>query len=338
MRAQCCKETPRNSATLFDGKRSHRKSPDLRLEPLARIPCGCQEFDIFWPHLLKREPEQQLDLANQQAPAARLLRTTSRGDGRHPSCSPATSYSSVVHRSARSAINEPRHGLARLLGVLRMQGRISWGDVLDLTRELDEWQTYGSPREARAALRRRYDEDRWIGQPSYPILIVEKDTLEPVCKPMAMRWQMPFASSRGYGSLTLQHDVAQMLRDRHAKTKQPAMIYFISDLDPSGLDLQRAWEEALDNFNVPYALTRIGLTLAQVQAIPNERLRQGIEVKESDSRSARYIAEYGNRCWETDILPGSDIEAALDTHIRSWINAAAWARRDAEIERARGLL
>jgi len=62
---------------------------------------------------------------------------------------------------------------------------------------------YSSPREARAALRRRYNEDRWLGQPYYVILIVEKDTMEPVCQPMARRWQMPFASSRGYGSLQM---------------------------------------------------------------------------------------------------------------------------------------
>ena len=30
MRAQCCKDTPRNSAPLFYRKRCHRKSPDLR--------------------------------------------------------------------------------------------------------------------------------------------------------------------------------------------------------------------------------------------------------------------------------------------------------------------
>jgi hypothetical protein len=65
-------------------------------------------------------------------------------------------------------------------------------------------------------MRRSYSEDRWVGQKFYPILIVEKDTMEPVCKPMARRWQMPFASSRGYGSLTLQHDVAEMLNRRRA--------------------------------------------------------------------------------------------------------------------------
>jgi hypothetical protein len=132
-----------------------------------------------------------------------------------------------------------------VLGTLRKQGKLGWDAVLDLTRELDEWQTYGSPREARAALRRRYDEDRWLGQKFFPILIVEKDTMEPVCRPMARRWQMPFASSRGYGSLKLQHDIAEMIRHRYAKTGQPTIIYFVSDFDPSGLDLQRAWEQAM---------------------------------------------------------------------------------------------
>jgi len=41
-------------------------------------------------------------------------------------------------------------------------GRLDWDIVLDLTRELIEWQIYGSPRQARAALRERYDEDRWL--------------------------------------------------------------------------------------------------------------------------------------------------------------------------------
>jgi hypothetical protein len=228
--------------------------------------------------------------------------------------------------------------ITHILGVLRMRDEIGWDMVLDLTRELDEWQTYTSPREARAALRDRYDEDRWVGQPYYPILIVEKDTLEPVCKPMAQGWQMPFASSRGYGSLTLQHDVAQMLRERHAKTGQRAKIFFISDLDPSGLDLQRAWEEALDNFRVEYKpIVRIGLTIEQVGTIDNARLRQGIEVKEGDVRSASYIAEHGERCWETDILPAAAIEAALDADIRSWLDTKLWDRRAREIDRARAL-
>lgn len=232
--------------------------------------------------------------------------------------------------------------IGSILGKLRQIGRLGWDTVLDLTRELVKWRTYNSAREARAAMRRNYDEDRWLGQPFYPVFIVEKDTLEPVCQPMAYRWQMPFASSRGYGSLTLQHDVAEMLNDRYARTGQWAIVYFVSDLDPSGLDLQRSWEEAFKQFNVRAIFVRVALTREQItgaladSGMPLSDL--SIEVKDSDSRSTSYIAQYGDRCWEADILPASIIETALDRDIDSWLDRAAWNRRDHEIERARKLL
>jgi hypothetical protein len=226
-----------------------------------------------------------------------------------------------------------------ILGVLRKDGRLPWGMVLDLTRELDQWEAFNSPREARASMREHYDEDRWIGQLHYPILIVEKDTMEPVCKPMASRWQMPFASSRGYGSLKLQYDIARLLRERHSRTGQRAIVYFISDLDPSGLDLQRAWSEALMDFKVPIArFVRIGLMREQVDALDNPLLRQGIQVKPSDSRARKFIEQYGARCWETDILPAAVIEETIERHITSWLDAKRWRRRDREIEAARALL
>jgi hypothetical protein len=188
-------------------------------------------------------------------------------------------------------------------------------------------------------MRQSYQEDRWRGQPYYPLLIVEKDTLEPICQPIARRWQMPFTSSRGYGSLKLQYDVAAALRRRHSETGQRAVVLFVSDLDPSGLDLQRAWEEALRNFGVQIAaFVRIGLNFEQVSELANERLREGIEVKPSDSRARSYVATYGDRCWETDILPADTIEQAIDAELYSWLDVAAWNRRHEEIERARGLL
>jgi hypothetical protein len=232
--------------------------------------------------------------------------------------------------------------ITNVLKTLRIGGRLDWEMVLDLTRELDQWRTFESPRAARAHLRQMYDEDRWLGQPHYPILIVEKDTMEPVCRPLAMNRQMPFASSRGYGSLRLQYDVADMLNTRHAKTGQMAIVYFVSDLDPSGLDLQRAWEEALERFLVDAHFVRIGLTKTQVDSNVDVRGRPlehlGIDVKPSDSRATAYIEQYGTKCWEVDILPASVIEAALNQEIGSWLDVALWRRRTAEIERARKLL
>jgi hypothetical protein len=66
--------------------------------------------------------------------------------------------------------------------------------------------------------------------------------------------------------------VAEMLNHRYARTGQWAIVYFISDLDPSGLDLQRAWEEALANFGVRVSeFVRIGLTREQVDHLDSAR-------------------------------------------------------------------
>lgn len=75
-----------------------------------------------------------------------------------------------------------------------------------------------------------------------------------------------------------------------------------------------------------------------MNALPNPRLRQGIEVKPSDSRAERYMAQYGDRCWETDILSAAVIEQAIDAEIHSWLDLKLWNRRNTEIERARALL
>jgi hypothetical protein len=280
--------------------------------------------------------------------AERLLEIAETGDDGEPKTGRRFYYLALSHgyimpdmgstAEAMKSRDAAYDRVTAVLGTLRKQDKLGW-DMVDLTRDLDECLVYGSPRAARASMRRLYDEDRWLGQCYFPIFIVEKDTMEPVCKPMADRWQMPFASSRGYGSLKLQHDVAEMLRHRYTKTGQRAIIYFISDHDPSGFDLQRAWQEALESFGVHVVdFIRIGLTREQVADLDSARLREGIAVKVTDSRAERYIEQYGERCWETDILPASVIEQTLDDHVRSWFDAKLWQWRDAEIERARTLL
>jgi hypothetical protein len=350
MRATCkhCHKTfspERNGAQYCSGRcrtAAHRE----RQRPLPSV-----EWEARAPRLATFTRSLNADgtpaLSNEEL-GTRLLELADRGDDGKPKTGRRYYYLALSYGylqpdmsdspEAKKSRDAAYARITKVLGVLRMQGNLGWHMVLDLTRELDEWQTYTSTREARQALRNHYDEDRWLGQPYYPILIVEKDTLEPVCKPMARRWQMPFASSRGYGSLTLQHDVAEMLKHRRAKTGQHAVVYFVSDFDPSGLDLQRSWEEALDNFGVWYDVKRIGLTHEQVtdRALDIDRL--AIEVKPSDSRSNSFVAQYGDRCWEADVLPASVIEQAIDDDIHLWLNNKQWKRRGREIERARQLL
>jgi hypothetical protein len=118
-------------------------------------------------------------------------------------------------------------------------------------------------------------------------------------------------------------------------------VYFVSDLDPSGLDLQSAWERALLDFGTAAVAERMALTSEQVRdpALDiADVARRGIEVKPSDSRAAAYVAAYGDRCWEADILPAAVIADTLDADIRTWLDAERWQQREHEIDRARALL
>jgi hypothetical protein len=159
--------------------------------------------------------------------AKRLDEIADRDDSGKPKTGRRYYYLALSHGYIKPDMSDTPEGkksrdaaydrVTAVLGAMRKAGMLAWHMVLDLTRELDEWQTYNSPREARAALRRRYDEDRWLGQPYFFVLVVEKDTMEPICRPIASRWQIPFASSRGYSSLKLQRDVAKMIRERHCE-------------------------------------------------------------------------------------------------------------------------
>jgi hypothetical protein len=133
----------------------------------------------------------------------------------------------------------------------------------------------------------------------------------------------------------LQHDVAKVVSNRYARTGQQSIIYFVSDFDPSGLDLQRAWGATLKGSKSDCEVVRIALTRKQIKG----RLKNlSIEVKVSDSRSKNYIKEHGERVWEADILPAAVIQKQLNAAVYSWLDVDAWSRRDAEIERARRLL
>ena len=67
-----------------------------------------------------------------------------------------------------------------------------------------------------------------------------------------------------------------------------------------------------------------GLLVRRTGTLDIERLANPL--KPSDSRSKAYVREYGNRCWEADILAADVITAAIDRVIPHWLNVEAWQR------------
>jgi hypothetical protein len=71
-------------------------------------------------------------------------------------------------------------------------------------------------------------------------------------------------------------------------------------------------------------VVRLALNEDQTEGLPAQK------VKDSDSRSANYIYDHGDECWELDALDPTQIEELIRTAIDERIDHDAW---DAAMQR-----
>ena len=77
-----------------------------------------------------------------------------------------------------------------------------------------------------------------------------------------------------------------------------------------------------------FEIKRMALTYDQVKEFdlaPNP-------TKMADARSPKYVAEYGDECWELDALPPDELERIVDEAVKDHIDEKAWNKTRREIE------
>jgi hypothetical protein len=223
--------------------------------------------------------------------------------------------------------NNPREydRVQDLLTKARYAGLIDWTAIEDRVREPTRMADWPS-------LKARLDEatnfrlDRWRSQHHYVELWVEKDALASVLEPVASDFHVTLMVNRGYSSASAMRDAALRLTRAcqptpHAPHGRRAIVLYIGDHDPSGLDMVRDVRERLFEFGVPPAtdVRPIALTRAQIEeheAPPNP-------TKVTDSRAAEYIAEFGHESWEVDALPPTALDLVARQHIKAYIDRDA---------------
>lgn len=227
----------------------------------------------------------------------------------------------------RHIANNPREydRVQDLLTKARYAGLIDWTAIEDRVREPTRMADWPS-------LKARLDEatnfrlDRWRSQRHYVELWVEKDALASVLEPVASDFHVTLMVNRGYSSASAMRDAALRLTRAcqptpHAPHGRRAIVLYIGDHDPSGLDMVRDVRERLFEFGVPPAtdVRPIALTRAQIEeyeAPPNP-------TKVTDSRAAEYIAEFGHESWEVDALPPTALDLVARQHIKAYIDRDA---------------
>jgi hypothetical protein len=224
--------------------------------------------------------------------------------------------------------------LGRIVSDGRRAGLIDWASIEDRTRNLSIWRSYQNPEDAVRELAEGYIENPWRRQPAYIEVWIEKEALIGVIEPVCARWRLPSFPARGNGSDSELYRAAKRFADALLAGRRPLVLY-LGDHDPTGLDATRDVRERLSMFTrADIEVRRVALNIDQVQAYgppPNP-------AKDTDSRYAAYVREFGPDCWELDALDPTTIDALIEAEIAELVDLDAWNSAMAEETAGRDLL
>jgi hypothetical protein len=243
---------------------------------------------------------------------------------------------------ARGLLANTQKNYKRLQSIVsdaRLAGLIDWYHIVDRTRNLSSPWADDSPASAIELAANGYRLNRWVGQPTYMEVWVEKDALSGIVSRAADAYDVPWFACRGNVSQSEMWSAGRRLIDQcteHDRSK--ILILHLGDHDPNGIDMTRDITDRLTEFMEDDAelleVRRIALNIDQVRALnppPNP-------VKLTDSRAAGYISRFGSECWELDALDPPTLRGLITREIEAEVNMGI--RRDVldQEERERELL
>lgn len=224
--------------------------------------------------------------------------------------------------------------LGSVINDARLAGKIDWSAIEDRTRYLRGVNTYDDPSDAINTALRDYREDLWESQDFRPEVWIEKDALVGVVEPVCVRWRVNFFACRGYSSQSEQYGAGKRFARMRRDGVRPVVLH-LGDHDPSGMDMTRDNRDRLAMFaRMGVTVKRLALNMDQIEQYdppPNP-------AKETDSRAAGYIEEFGESSWELDALDPTVIDALIEEAITEELDREAWDAALREEEDRRDLI
>jgi hypothetical protein len=253
-------------------------------------------------------------------------------------------YYQLVARGIVPNSDSEYNRIGRLVADGRLAGLIDWSVFEDRTREAQN--TYPPHTLERHNVRLQdirnaiIDEvqsfyiPKWQGQPYYVEVWVEKSALEAVMSRACSRFLCPYFSARGYPSITALKDAADRFK-KHTDAGKKNILIYLGDHDASGLDMGRNLKENFELLGADVSIERISLTMEQITQYnppPNP-------AKETDTRSAAYIKQYGASSWELDALEPNVIVELVRNRLGGLFDMDIYSKmqdyREEQIEAAR---
>lgn len=189
--------------------------------------------------------------------------------------------------------------LGDLVNNARLAGLVDWDMITDRGRRMVGNTHWDNPGQIVQAAAQQFRVNRWVGQPNFVMVMVEKQALEGVLIPVCQELDIQFAANKGYSSSSTLYAIGRMLQTRRVVDGQEVHVLYLGDHDPSGIDMTRDIGERLEMFSGGRVnVQRLALNWEQVeQWQPPEN-----PAKETDARYASYVEQFGDSSWELDAV------------------------------------
>lgn len=220
------------------------------------------------------------------------------------------------HRSYRA--------LTELLTRARLSYEISFSAINDPTRPVTTWRVWsGVAPYVTNVLQRLFDgyaRDLMRSQPNHVEIVVEKNSVEPVIRPVASEFTIPLTSGRGYASLPPR---ATMVERFQNGGKTNLIVVFVTDFDPEGESIAESFARSLrDDFHVRNVqAVKAALTAEQIKAFA---LPPALKAKAGSSRRAGFVRKHGEHVWELEALHPADLQRVVRESVESVIDVDAY--------------
>ena len=221
-------------------------------------------------------------------------------------------YYQLVSRGVIANSQKEYSKISRVLTDARYTGLIDWNMIEDRVRVPKLPNHFDNISDLIESAISAYRLDRWEGQEYHVEVFCEKDALASVLYPVAHEWHVAFVVNRGYASATAMYDTANRL----IRSGRKAVILYLGDHDPSGLDMIRDIEARIEEFGVRISVVPIAITAEQISTYnppPNP-------AKITDTRATDYIHRHGPYSWEVDALPPDILQSLVKENIKYYVD------------------
>lgn len=216
----------------------------------------------------------------------------------------------------------------------RRSGRISFAHIRDdgVSRhagEIPEY-CYESPQEyyeIHEAISNYYQRSWHADQPVYVAVLCEASGMVPMVARAVRDYRVPVASSSGFDSLTVKHDLFADALRRYNRFEQRTILLHLGDHDPSGWWIHRSMTEDLTAFcrDHDYAPADL-IELRRTALTPEQISRFNIEPPEKEP-SGDHAKEFIDR----GLAPSAQLEAIPPDTLSAVVRQAVESTLDLDI-------